>query len=380
MAVVLVTGAGLLIRTFWNLSRTDPGFDTAGVVKAQFALPRSLYPSGVDPARAAALYDGYTGRLLQSVANVPGVESAALTAFHPLETGFTQSFRVVGREAEGEHWPELPVRHVSPDYFRTLRVPLVRGRLLAAGDRAGATPVVVINEATADRFFAGRDPVGHQITFWGTNWTVVGVVGNERFQGIAKAPPIGAYAPLAQTRMGTLSLMVRTKSVPAVAMTAIRTSLRTVDPQLAVFGVEPLAETLAGTLTEQRFMMLLLGLFALLALVLAAIGVYGVLAYLVAQRTREIGVRMALGATSGRVIDLVVRQGMRLVAIGLVAGFVLALLLGRSLSSLLFGVAPTDLVTLVGVMVVLALVAAVAIWLPARRAVRVDPLTALHQE
>ena len=379
LAVVLVTGAGLLIRTFSNLSRTDPGFDVTGVVKAQFGLPVSRYPFAPQSAAIAA-YSGFSDRLLQRVATAPGVESAGLAAFHPLETGFTQSFRVVGRESERESWPELSVRHVTPGYFPTLRVPLVSGRLLTAEDKAGSTPVVVINEATADQFFAGRNPIGQRITFWGGNWTIVGVVGNERFHGVDKAPPIGAYASLAQTRMRPLSLMVRTNVPAAAALPAVRSAIRDIDPQLAVFGVEALEDTLAGTLAEQRFMMLLLGLFGLLAIVLAAIGVYGVLTYLVAQRTREIGVRMALGATAGSVIDLVVRQGMRLVTIGLVAGFALALVLGRSMSGLLFGVAPTDLVTLGGVIVVLAVVAAVAIWLPARRAVLIDPLTALHQE
>ena len=169
-------------------------------------------------------------------------------------------------------------------------------------------------------------------------------------------------------------------SIPLAVAPAVRAAIREIDPQLPVFGLEPLEETLANTLGEQRFMMLLLGLFAALALVLAAVGVHGVLAYLVAQRTREIGVRMALGATAGGVTQLVVRQGMRLVAVGLAAGFALALVLGRSLSGMLFGVTATDLPTLVAVVVVLGSVAAVSIWLPARRAVRIDPLVALRQE
>jgi predicted permease len=269
---------------------------------------------------------------------------------------------------------------VTPGYFRTLRVPLVRGRLLSDSDTSTSRPVLLINQATADRFFQSQDPIGQQIRFWGTNWLVVGIVGNERFHGIAKAPPIGGYAPLAQTRLATLALMVRTTTNPVEMESAVRTAIREVDPELAVFGLEPLRDTVVNSLGAQRFMALLLGLFGLLALVLAAVGVHGVLTYLVAQRTREIGVRMALGATSGRVTNLVVGQGARVVAIGLVAGLAAALVLSRSLSGLLFGVTPTDPPTLVAVLLVIGLVAGISIWLPARRAVRVNPLTAIRQE
>ena len=207
----------------------------------------------------------------------------------------------------------------------------------------------------------------------------MGIVGNERFHGVAKAAPIGAYAPLTKTRMLSLALAVRT-TIDRFGRTGRARRNPRGRSAATIFGLEPLEETLANTLGEQRFMMLLLGLFAGLALVLAAVGVHGVLAYLVAQRTREIGVRMALGASAHAVTQLVVRQGMRLVAVGLAAGFALAMALGRSLSGLLFGVTHTDLPTLAAVVVVLGSVAALSIWLPARRAVRIDPLTALRQE
>jgi putative ABC transport system permease protein len=380
LAVVLVTGAALLTRTFWNLTRIDPGFDVTGVLKAEFQSSPVKYPRSGDAAPHFVAYNRFTSSLLEQASRLPGVESAALAANHPLDTGFTLSFLVVGREAEAERWPELPVRHVTPGYFRTLRVPLVRGRLLSDSDTSTSRPVLLINQATADRFFQSQDPIGQQIRFWGTNWLVVGIVGNERFHGIAKAPPIGGYAPLAQTRLATLALMVRTTTNPVEMESAVRTAIREVDPELAVFGLEPLRDTVVNSLGAQRFMALLLGLFGLLALVLAAVGVHGVLTYLVAQRTREIGVRMALGATSGRVTNLVVGQGARVVAIGLVAGLAAALVLSRSLSGLLFGVTPTDPPTLVAVLLVIGLVAGISIWLPARRAVRVNPLTAIRQE
>ena len=380
LAVVLLTGAGLLIRSFWKLSQTDPGFDVTGVLKAQFELSPVRYPVAPAAGPHFVAYNRFTDGLVQRVSGLPGVESAALTAFHPLDTGYTQSFAVAGREAEAEDWPELPVRPVSPGYFRTLRVPLVRGRLLSDSDTSSAGRVILINQATADRFFASQNPLDQTISFWGLRWTIIGIVGNERFHGLTKTAPIGAYVPLSQTRFTSLTLAVRTTTDPVRLAPAVRASIREIDPQLPVFGLEPLEETLANTLGEQRFMMLLLALFAGLALVLAAVGVHGVLAYLVAQRTREIGVRMALGATAGGITQLVVMQGMGLAAIGLGSGFVLALGLGRSLSGLLFGVTPTDLPTLVAVVVVLGSVAAVSIWLPARRAVRIDPLVALRQE
>jgi predicted permease len=380
LAVVLVIGAGLLIRSFWHLTRTDPGFDATGVVKAEFQASPVKYPRSGAAAPHFTAYNRFIGGLLERAGRLPGVESAALAANHPLDTGYTQSFLVVGREAEAATWPEMPVRHVTPGYFDTLRVPLVRGRLLDGSDTAASHPVVVVNQATVDRFFPGQDPVGQQIRFWGTNWRVVGVVGNERFHGISKAAPFAAYAPLAQTRFTTLALMVRTTSDTLEIGPSIRTAIREIDPELAVYGLEPLRDTVANSLGEQRFMMLLLGLFGALAVVLAAVGVHGVLTYLVARRTREIGVRMALGATTGRVTQLVVGQGARLVALGLAAGVATALALGRTLAGLLYGVTPTDVPTLIAAVVVIGLVAAVSIWLPSRRAVRVNPLTALRQE
>jgi len=379
-AFVLVTGAGLLIRTFWNLIQTNPGFDVSGVLKAEFQASPSRYPTGPKAGPHFVEYNHFIDSLQQQVSRLPGVESAALAANHPLDTGFTNSFLVVGREAEAKTWPEISCRFVSPGYFRTLRVPLIRGRFLSDSDTSSSEPVVMVNQATADRFFQEQDPIGQKIRFWGTNRTVVGIVGNERFQGIANASPIATYAPLSQTRITTLALVVRTATNPVGMAPTVRAAIQEIDPELAIFGLEPLEETLANTLAQQRFMMLLLGLFAALSLVLAAVGVHGVLSYLVAQRTQEMGIRMALGATAGRVAQLVVLQGVRLVVLGLVAGFAMAIALGRLLSGLLFGVTPTDLLTLAGAVAVLGFVATVSIWLPARRAAQMDPLAALRQE
>jgi predicted permease len=375
LAVILATGAALLIRSFSNLTRTDPGFETSGVLKAEFQVSPARYPG--DPQLAA--HNRLVTGLLERIGRLPQVESVGLAANHPLDTGFTNSFTIVGREAEAEDWPEISTRMVTSGYFRTMHTALLRGRFLSDADTPASAPVAVVNQATVDRFFPGQDPLGQRIQFWGTERRIVGVVGNERFQGIAQGPPIAVYAPLAQVRLTTFALVVRTSGDPLALAPSIRTAFREFDPEVVVFGLEPLDETMGNSLGEQRFMMLLLGLFGALAIGLAGIGVHGVLAFLVAQRRREIGVRMALGATTGRVVSLVVGQGARLVLIGLAIGLVSALVLARFLSGQLYGVTPTDGVSLTAALVVVGATAALSIWLPARRAVRVSPLTALHE-
>jgi putative ABC transport system permease protein len=379
MAVVLVTGAGLLIRSFWQIQQTNPGFDVAGVLKAEFQISPVRYPVNAQASPFTA-YSSFADRLQNAVAALPGVEVAALAAHHPLDTGFATSFSVSGREEESTDWPEISLRHVTPDYFRALRVPLIRGRLLRESDTATSAAVTLINEAVARRFFPDADPIGHTIRFWGRQWTIVGIVGDERFHGITKAAPIAAYVPLVQTRFTTMVLLVRTAGDTAAIAPGVLTTIRAVDPQLPVFGVEALDDTFANSIAERRFLMMLLGLLAVLAMLLAAVGVHGVLSYVVAQRTKEIGVRMTLGADASRVVWMVAAQGLVLTAVGLVVGVAVALASARWLSGLLFEVTPTDGTTLGGVVIVLGLVAAVSIWLPARRAVRIDPLVALRAD
>jgi putative ABC transport system permease protein len=379
LAVVLVAGAILLIRSFWKLQQVDPGFDATGVLKAEFQLPASRYPANFRDWPSIPSFHRFNAALLSRIGALPGVEAAALAASHPLNPGSTNSFVIVGREEESRDFPEMTMRGVTPGYFRTVRVPLVRGRALEERDGTTAPPVVVINEAAARRFFATRDPIGQQIAFWGVRWTIVGVVGNEKFHGLMEAAPIAAYMPLAQAPRAGHSLLVRTTGDPRTLASAVRASFSEIDPGLAVYGVEPLAYTLSESIGTSRFLMMLLVVFAALSVVLAAIGVHGVLTYAVAQRTREIGIRMALGASPRSVTRLVVRQGAMLTAGGLAAGLLLGVLFARSLAGLLFGIAPTDVVTFAAVVVVLAAVAAVSTWIPARRAVRVDPLVAIRQ-
>jgi putative ABC transport system permease protein len=380
LAVVLVTGAGLLIRSFWQLQQVDPGFDASNVLKAEFELPASRYPFDFRDWPDLQAIHRFNAALLSRTASLPGVESVAIAGSHPLSAGFTNSFAIVGREEESRTFPEMSIRGVTPGYFRAVRLGLVRGRLIEDRDATKATPVVLINEAAADRFFAGQDPLGHQVAFWGVRWTIAGVVANERFHGLTESAPIAAYTSLAQApSRGGQSLLVRASGDPRAVIAAVRAAFAEIDPALALFGVEPLDETVAQSISEQRFLMLLLGLFAALALMLAAIGIHGLLNYTVVQRTREIGIRMALGATPQSVTRLVLRQGAGLTIAGLFAGLLLGVFFARALTGLLFGITPTDLVTFAAVLVVLGAVAALSTWLPARKAVHVDPLAAMRQ-
>jgi putative ABC transport system permease protein len=380
LAVVLLVGAGLLARSFRELLRVDPGFATEQILKAEFQLPESRYPRDFARWPEWTEIQRFQQALLERAATLPGVRSAAMAGAHPLNAGFTNSFAVVGREAEGRDWPEISVRQVTPSYFRALSVPLRQGRAFTDADRSGAPPVTLINQAAAERFFAGRQPVGQQIALWGTPRTVVGVVADERSHGVAAAPPPAMYLPLAQAPSPESTLLLRTDGDPMLQARAVRALVREMDPGLALFGVEPLSATLARSLAQQRFLVVLFGLFAGLALVLAAVGVYGVLAYTVAQRTREIGIRVALGASARRVVWSTAAQSGRAAALGMAAGLVGAVAFSRALAGFLYGVAATDAVVLAGAPLLLALVAAVAVYLPARRAARVDPVVALRHE
>jgi predicted permease len=379
LAVVLVVGATLLVRSFWQLMRVDAGFHVAGVLKAEYQLPSTRYPVDFRKWPDFVEIHTFTNQLLERAARLPGVEAVAIAANHPLDPGFTNSFEVVGREAESKNWPELSVRSVTPGYFRVTGLALAQGRLLRDADTTAGPPVLVINEAASARFFEGHQPLGARIRFWGVERTIVGVVANEKFHGVAAASPIAAYAPMAQApTRGPGVLLVRTSGDPASLGGEIAGVVRAIDPGLAVFGVEPLAQTLGRSVGQQRFAMLLLGCFAGLALVLAVIGVHGVLSYGVSERRRELGIRVALGAGRRQIASLVVGEGMAMAALGIVAGIAAATLATRALSTLLFGVTATDLTTYAAAALGLAAVAAVACVIPARRAAGVDPVALLR--
>jgi predicted permease len=381
LAVVLLVGAGLLIKSAWRLSQVDAGFQVAGVVKAEFQLPPSRYRSATDQWPNFTGIHRFNNELQERLASIPGVDHAAIVANHPVDPGSQNSWRVVGREAEGANWPEISVRRVGPGYFETVRLPLRNGRAFSSADVAGAPFVAMVNETTTRRFFDGREPVGQEIRMWGQTWRIVGVVADERIRGASSTAPPALYLPYGQAPSfnGAQALVVRSSAPLSSTANSIRSAIGGIDPQLAVFGVQPLAESLAESWAQQRFTMLLMVTFAGVALALAAIGIHGILSYAVAQRRHELGIRMALGAPAGRVTRLVVGQAARLVAIGMGLGVLAAFWLTRLLASQLHGVSATDLATFLAVIPVLGLVALVATWLPARGAVRIDPVEAMRR-
>jgi predicted permease len=382
LAVTLVVGAGLLIKSFWRLHQVDPGFRAQGVLKAEFDLPRSRYPVNFAVWPDFREMHQFHAALLPRVAALPGVEAVAIAGNHPLDAGFTNSFSVVGREAEARDWPEISVRRVTPGYFQTVGLAVERGRALGAADETSAPPVALINQAAVRRYFPNQEPLGQQINLWGTARTVVGIVADERIHGLADATPPALYLPLAQAPSvnGTEALLVKVRGDPTRLGPAVRGAIREIDPALAVFGVEPLSSTVGRSLGQQRFTMLVLGVFAALAIALALIGVHGVLSYLVARRSRELGLRLALGATPAGVVGQIVQQGMRLTAVGIGVGLLTALAGARLLRGLVYGVGVTDPVTFLAVGAAVFAAAALASWIPAHQAARMDPMAALRSE
>jgi putative ABC transport system permease protein len=310
------------------------------------------------------------------------VVSAAIAGNHPLDPGFTNSFTIVGREAESGTWPEISIRRVTPSYFATVGLQLARGRLFQETDSTAAAPVAIVNSAAARRFFPDREPVGASIRFWGTSRRIVGVVADERFHGLTEAAPIGVYTPLAQapSANGAGVLLLRTAGNPAALESEAIGAIHDVDRGLAVFGVEPLESTLSRSIGQRRFTMLLLGLFAAVALLLAVVGVHGVLSYAVMQRRRELGIRLALGAATADIVALVARDGLTLSIAGLAIGLAGAAALTRFLASQLFGISPTDPATFATAAAGSLVVAAASIVAPARRAARLDPVVTLRSE
>ena len=380
LAVALVIGAGVLLRSVWTLSGVDPGFRTVNVTKLQYQLPENRYPVDYSLWPNLPAISGFHSELLRQARALPGVEAAAIASRHPLDPGFTNSFTVVGREAEARDWPEIRCRFVTPGYLETMDLTLLDGRELNDGDVAGRAPVAMINRAAAERYFTGRDPLGQQIRFWGTPWRIVGVIGDERFLGLAEDPEPAVYASLLQAPQSSGVLLVRTAGDPLTSIEPLRRIVHRLDPQVALYGVEPLEATVAESIARPRFTAALLGLFGAVAILLALVGVHGVLSYTVAQRAPELAVRMALGATRRNVLALVLRDGATLAAIGTAIGLAIAFAGAHLLRSLVYGVAPRDAVTFAAVAAGVMVLAAVASWLPARRASATDPNVTLRSE
>jgi predicted permease len=373
LAFVLLIGAGLLIRSFARLTEVDPGIDPRRVLTMDIMLPPTKYTG----SQAAAFFQ----QTLERVRSLPGVEAAATVSPLPL-SGLHAStgFGIEGRPSPTPLKFSAGVRRISPDFFKTFRVPLVNGRLLAASDGADAPPVVVVNESLARIYFANEDPLGKRIIYNGVAREIVGVVGDVKHSALDVEAKPEIYFPMAQASKPFMSLAVRSSGDPLQMVAAVRGQVWAVDKDQPVSNIETMERLMAKSVAPRRFNLLLLGVFALVGLALAGVGLYGVMSYTVTQRTREIGVRMAMGAQTGDVLRLVIGEGMKLALIGALLGLGGALALTRLLKTLLFEVSATDPPTFIVIAALLINVSLLACWIPARRAARVDPMVALRIE
>lgn len=381
VSFMLLIGAGLMVRSLIKLQQVDPGFDPEKVLTMRVSPNWSKYTSN-------AAYQDFSLRLIDKIRAQPGVLSAAMASIYPLsprgnaQGPFTNDFQIEGRPlAAGAALPRADRRIVSPDYFLTIRLPLVSGRLLSETDNEQAPKAAVINQTMARHHWNSEDPIGKRISFdRGATWAIiVGVVGDVRQYGLDRDAADEIYSPIRQFGGGG-NLLVRTAADPMSLLRQVRKTVYDVDPETAIDDVRTLEEARRNSLASPRLTTILLGIFAALALVITGAGIAGVTALSVSQRTHEIGIRLALGASRGAVIWMVLRQGMRLILLGLAAGSLGAIALARWMSSLLFALEPTDPLTFCVVAIVLLLAAALACLIPARRVTSIDPMTALRTE
>lgn len=381
VSFVLLISAGLMVRSLSKLQQTNLGFDPEKVLVMRVSPNWSKYTT-------TQQYQDFAARLLEKAKAQPGVLSVALTTNYPLnEFGiangpFNRNFIIEGQAAaEGELAPQADFRVVSPAYFETIRLPLLQGRGFSEHDKNESLPVGVINQSLAKRRWGHEDPLGRRISFnGGQQWiTIVGVVGDTKHYGLERAATDEVYRPIAQAG-GAGFLLVRTAAEPKSVTRQLRNVVYEIDGETAIDHVRTLEEARSAALAAPRVTTTLITLFAALALIITAAGIAGVMSLAVTQRTHELGIRIALGATQGKVLWLVLRQGMALVLAGLVIGVIGALLLTRLMAALLFAIAPTDALTFLTVSLVLAGAAAVACYVPARRVTSIDPITALRSE
>jgi predicted permease len=384
VSLVLLVGAGLLVKSFLRLTVVNPGFDPRQVLTATLSISKTKYR---EPEQQHAFFVG----LVERARSIPGVESAAL--IYPLPFGgsaTSNSFVIEGRPAPPPaEKPSANYRAISPDYFRVMRMSLLRGRAFDWHDDAPAPPVVIVNETFARRFFSGQGPLGARVVIERAGGgrevqeprAIVGVIGDVRHTGLDEESGPEVYVPYAQAPESYMSLVVRTASPGLAGVGAsLREAIRAADSQQYVPAVQPMTELIGDSVAARRFNALLTALFASVALLLASVGIYGVMAYSVTQRTHEIGIRMALGARPRDVLRHVVGQGGRLLVIGVCLGLAASLAVTRLLSGMLYGVRPTDAPTFALVTLALTTVGLLACYLPARRATKVDPLIALRAE
>ncbi|MCP9495914.1 MAG: ABC transporter permease [Pyrinomonadaceae bacterium MAG19_C2-C3] len=381
LSLVLLVGAGLLIKSFYALLNTDPGYATDRVLTMTLPLSTTKYPQPEDRAQ-------FFQQVLRSVNELPGVEAAGATAQLPLGGSENiSSFNIEGRPpAAPGSTPTAGDQTVTPDYFRAMNIPLLKGRTFTEQDTNAAPPVLIVNETFARRHFPNDDPVGKRIIPDSETGSVppreiIGVVGDARHQDLSSIPYADAYSPYAQNSRATMHIVVRAKTAdPNEVAPAVRAAIKELNGDQLIWQTRTMNELVAGNVAPRRFNMILLGVFAAVALMLAAVGIFGVMNYVVTQRTHEIGIRIALGAQTTDVLRLIVAQGMMLALIGVGLGLAGSFAASRVLRTLLYGVSATDPMTFIGVSVLLAVVALLACYIPARRAMKVDPMIALRYE
>jgi putative ABC transport system permease protein len=376
LSVVLLLGAGLFLRSFANIQRVDPGFDARGVMTMRLTLPRERY----EEEKANVFFD----RLVERIGALPGVRAVAAASQFPPDESFSTPFTLDGAPPETGHIPTATITVASPAYFDTLRVPLRRGRVFSAADRLDAPRVAIVNQAFVDRYLAGSDAIGRRIGIGDAGarpWTIVGVAANVRNAGLTQPVQPELYVPVRQqTLWNQLFVLTRADTGAAALMPALRETVRSLDADQPIYAVQSLEQAIADSSFQQRTAAVLIAVFAAMAMLLAAVGIFGVMSYSVAARTQEIGIRMSIGASRAEILRLVLAQAGRLAASGLLIGVTIGLAGGRAVGGMLYGVAPTDPATLAAVAATLALVAVLAAWVPAARAMRIDPMQALRYE
>jgi predicted permease len=382
--LVLLIGAGLLIKSFWRVQQVDPGFDPNNLLTMQLSLPGTRYKDIVQ-------IDGLFQKILTEVAALPGVSSVGLCSNVPMSGANSGStFRIEGRTlVPGENLPNGTLWFAGASFFQTMKIPLIRGRYFDDRDVLGAASVAIIDEAMARQYWPNEDPIGKRIWWYETDRQgirrtreIVGIVGSVRQTNLDVVSGTQFYIPQRQFPYPTSSifLAIRAAAEPENLTAAVRSVIQSADNELPVFRIRTMERMMADSIPQRRFMTILLGVFALIALILASVGLFGVMSYTVAQRTHEIGIRMALGAQTLDVLKLIIRQGMTLVLTGVVIGLLAAFGLTRLIKTMLYDISETDITTFVIIPLLLAGVAMLACYLPARRATKVDPLIALRSE
>jgi putative ABC transport system permease protein len=379
LSLILLACAGLLINSFWRLLHTDAGFEPKSVLALDIPLSRERYPKSEQ--RSAAFQ-----QLIERMKHVPGVRDASVVSNVPLtDFDVEVSFQIEGRPPykPGEE-TAADYTVASGDYFRTMNIALQRGRVFTDADTASSPQVMIVSNAFAKHYFPNEDAIGKRLVLDGPDKTpleIIGVVGDVRRKGLDVDVQPEMYFSYLQKPERRMNLVLRTEARDASQLTqAARAEVKAFDPAQIIWRVQTLEQLLGTSVAPRKFNMLLLGIFASVALVLAAIGLYGVMSYSVSWQTHEIGIRMALGASRADVLRLVVRQGMKMAFVGLVLGLVGAFFVSRVLIGMLYGISPTDPLTFTGVSIVLLVVALLACLIPARRATRVDPIVALRAE